>query len=196
MHNRCRMITAMFLTKDLLASSAIIVKVEGNLYLIQQIDWRKGEQFFMKHLIDGDFAVSKYSFNVACLLICNGNIQSNNGGWQWSASTGTDAQPYFRASAYLLLLRIGVFTLQFHQIFNPLSQSQKVDPNGVYIRRHLKELSGLSDNKRIHEPSVHDCVKFNYPKPIVKHDEARKRAIAAFQAVKNESTQFGASYLE
>ena len=102
----------------------------------------------MRHLIDGDFA-------------------SNNGGWQWSASTGTDAQPYFR-------------------VFNPLLQSEKVDPDGSYIRRHLKELSDLKDSKRIHQPSLQDCQKYSYPKPIVNHDEARKRAIAAFKQIKEE----------
>ncbi len=79
MHNRLRMITAMFLTKDLF------------------IDWRLGEQFFMRHLIDGD-------------------LSANNGGWQWSASTGNDAAPYFR-------------------IFNPVLQSQKCDPKGRFIRQ-------------------------------------------------------------
>merc|ERR1712003_549425 len=77
-HNRGRMITAMFLTKHLLH------------------DWREGERHFSLNFIDQDFA-------------------SNNGGWQWSASTGTDPQPYFR-------------------IFNPLSQSEKSDPQGDYIR--------------------------------------------------------------
>src|SRR5690606_33657178 len=80
MHNRVRMVVAMFLTKNLL------------------IDWRKGERFFMEHLIDGDLA-------------------ANNGGWQWSASTGTDAAPYFR-------------------IFNPFNQARRYDPEGEYIKRY------------------------------------------------------------
>ncbi|TDL29483.1 hypothetical protein BD410DRAFT_848600 [Rickenella mellea] len=87
MHNRCRMITAMYLTKDLM------------------LDWRLGEKYFMENLIDGDLA-------------------SNNGGWQWSASTGTDPQPYFR-------------------IFNPYAQSEKADPTGNYIRHYVPELAGL-----------------------------------------------------
>lgn len=83
MHNRLRMITAMFLTKHLL------------------IHWREGEKHFTEHLLDADFA-------------------SNNGGWQWSASTGTDAAPYFR-------------------IFNPDSQAKKFDREGNYIRRFVPE---------------------------------------------------------
>lgn len=84
MHNRLRMITAAFLTKDLL------------------INWQWGERYFLSKLIDGDFA-------------------SNNGGWQWSASTGTDAQPYFR-------------------IFNPKLQAAKFDPKGAYVRKWIPEL--------------------------------------------------------
>lgn len=83
MHNRLRMVTAMFLTKHLL------------------IHWREGERHFMQHLRDGDFA-------------------SNNGGWQWSASTGTDSAPYFR-------------------IFNPSSQAKKFDPDSAFIRRWIPE---------------------------------------------------------
>jgi deoxyribodipyrimidine photo-lyase len=88
MHNRVRMIVAMFLTKDLL------------------ISWQWGERYFMQRLLDADLA-------------------SNNGGWQWSASTGTDAQPYFR-------------------IFNPTSQAEKFDPEGNYIRRHVPEVDTLA----------------------------------------------------
>jgi deoxyribodipyrimidine photo-lyase len=95
MHNRVRMIVAMFLTKDLF------------------IDWRWGESYFMAQLVDGDFA-------------------SNNGGWQWSASTGTDAAPYFR-------------------VFNPERQSRRFDPRGEYIRRWVPELRDL-DEKRMHSP--------------------------------------------
>lgn len=76
-------------------------------------DWREGERWFMRNFIDGDFA-------------------SNNGGWQWSASTGTDPQPYFR-------------------IFNPISQSEKCDPQGEYIRHWLPELRGVKGNA-IHHP--------------------------------------------
>ncbi|TVQ32893.1 MAG: deoxyribodipyrimidine photo-lyase [Phycisphaeraceae bacterium] len=127
MHNRLRMISAMFLTKDLL------------------IDWRLGEKHFMRHLIDGDLA-------------------SNNGGWQWSASTGTDAAPYFR-------------------IFNPASQSRKCDPEGAFIRAWLPELADL-DEKSIHDPSQLPGLlrsQLDYPEPIVDHRKARDRAIAAFK---------------
>ncbi len=126
MHNRLRMIAAMFFTKDLF------------------LDWRIGERFFMRRLIDGDLA-------------------SNNGGWQWSASTGTDAAPYFR-------------------IFNPVSQSAKCDPEGAFIRRWVPELAGL-DGKAIHAPWEAGLTRANieYPEPIVDHREARDRAIGAFK---------------
>lgn len=130
MHNRVRMITAMFLTKHLL------------------IDWRKGEQWFMQHLIDGDLA-------------------SNNGGWQWSASTGTDAVPYFR-------------------IFNPLSQSKKCDPEGDYIRHYVPELASLDQNS-IHNPSTLDRQRCNYPEPIVDLSQARARALAAFKGASGKT---------
>lgn len=127
MHNRVRMITAMFLCKNLL------------------IDWRIGEQWFMEHLIDGDLA-------------------ANNGGWQWCASTGTDAVPYFR-------------------IFNPIAQSKKFDPNGGYIRQWVDELAHL-DNKVIHEPySSKTPLQLNYPKPIVDLKETRMKAIETFKSI-------------
>ncbi|MBN6512818.1 cryptochrome/photolyase family protein [Acinetobacter pittii] len=127
MHNRVRMITAMFLCKNLL------------------IDWRVGEQWFMEHLIDGDLA-------------------ANNGGWQWCASTGTDAVPYFR-------------------IFNPIAQSKKFDPNGDYIRQWVDELAHL-DNKTIHEPySAKTNTQLNYPKPIVDLKETRLKAIETFKSI-------------
>ena len=125
MHNRVRMITAMFLTKHLF------------------IDWRRGERHFMRRLIDGDLA-------------------SNNGGWQWSASTGTDAQPYFR-------------------VFNPTTQSERFDSDGVYIRRYVDELRGVR-GKAIHAPVDRGAIGSNeYPAPIVDHKAARERAIQAFK---------------
>ena len=124
MHNRVRMITAMFLAKDLF------------------IDWRWGERHFMRHLVDGDFA-------------------SNNGGWQWSASTGTDAAPYFR-------------------IFNPFRQSRRFDPKGDYLRRFVPELASVSAGE-IHEPHRNVSLRTDYPTPIVDHANARKQAIEAFR---------------
>ncbi|WP_044311959.1 deoxyribodipyrimidine photo-lyase [Pseudomonas syringae] len=128
MHNRLRMVVAMFLTKNLL------------------IDWREGERFFMRHLIDGDLA-------------------SNNGGWQWSSSTGTDSAPYFR-------------------IFNPLSQSERFDPEGVFIKRWLPELADMN-KKQIHDPSLIGDLfgAAGYPKPIVDLSKSRARALAAFKAL-------------
>ena len=87
MHNRLRMVVAMFFTKNMLH------------------DWRLGEKFFMQHLIDGDFS-------------------SNNGGWQWSSSTGTDSAPYFR-------------------IFNPITQSLNFDPIGEFIKKFIPELQDV-----------------------------------------------------
>jgi deoxyribodipyrimidine photo-lyase len=126
MHNRLRMVVAMFLTKNLL------------------IDWREGERFFMRHLIDGDLA-------------------ANNGGWQWSSSTGTDSAPYFR-------------------IFNPLSQSQRFDPDGTFIRHWVPELTGLN-KKDIHNPAAMGGLfgMANYPRPIVDLASSRTRALAAFK---------------
>ena len=127
MHNRVRMIVAMFLSKNLL------------------IDWRLGEQWFMQHLVDGDLA-------------------ANNGGWQWCSSTGTDSVPYFR-------------------VFNPISQSQKFDANGDYIRRWVPELAHL-DAKSIHDPYAKNLnLKLNYPRPIVDLKQSRIRAIEAFKGI-------------
>jgi deoxyribodipyrimidine photo-lyase len=126
MHNRLRMVTAMFLTKHLL------------------IDWREGERFFMRHLVDGDFA-------------------SNNGGWQWSASVGTDAAPYFR-------------------IFNPMTQSARFDPDGAFLLRFLPEFEGVS-GKALHDPRVlgeSERNRRNWPELIVDPQVGRERALAAF----------------
>ncbi len=111
------------------------------------IDWRKGERHFMHWLIDGDLA-------------------SNNGGWQWAAGTGTDAQPYFR-------------------IFNPVMQSKKYDPTGAYIRRWVPELDNVPD-RYLHEPWKMDHPPADYPAPIVNHDTVRQRALAAYKAVESD----------
>ncbi|WP_462159955.1 deoxyribodipyrimidine photo-lyase [Pseudoalteromonas sp. GB56] len=126
MHNRLRMVVASFLTKHLL------------------IDWRRGEQFFMRHLIDGDLA-------------------SNNGGWQWAASTGCDAQPYFR-------------------IFNPITQSERFDPEGEFIRKFLPELENIP-TKYIHFPHQYLAATASkaYWPAIVDHKAARQRALARFK---------------
>jgi len=127
MHNRLRMVVAMFFTKNLLH------------------DWRIGEAFFMENLIDGDFA-------------------SNNGGWQWSASTGTDAAPYFR-------------------IFNPVTQSQNFDTEGRFIKKYLPQLASLND-KEIHLPSPECLYEIDYPSQIVDLKSSRLRAIEVFKANK------------
>lgn len=141
MHNRLRMITASFLTKDLL------------------IDWRWGEKYFQQMLVDYDSA-------------------SNIGGWQWAASTGTDAVPYFR-------------------IFNPTTQSEKFDPSGNFIRKYVQELAGLPD-KFIHQPekmTKQEQEEFNltigedYPFPIVDHKERRKLAIARYEFSKDYAAE-------
>ncbi|WP_227670548.1 cryptochrome/photolyase family protein [Psychrobacter maritimus] len=132
MHNRLRMVTAMFLTKDLL------------------IDWRLGERYFMQQLIDGDFA-------------------SNNGGWQWSASTGTDSAPYFR-------------------IMNPFSQAKTHDTDGEFIKTWLPELKDIpasilhsEDKMRKELAKGGKFANINYPIPIVEHKAARQLAIAEFK---------------
>ncbi len=110
------------------------------------IDWRKGERHFMRHLVDGDFA-------------------ANNGGWQWSASTGTDAAPYFR-------------------IFNPVTQARRFDPQGAFVKRWLKPFQALqrADGKpppKLFEPWRNGGIE-GYPQPIVEHGFARQRALDAF----------------
>lgn len=124
MHNRLRMISAMFLSKHLL------------------IDWRRGEEFFNHHLVDADLA-------------------SNNGGWQWSASTGADGAPYFR-------------------IFNPTTQSQRFDPDGQFICHYVPELTPLPARDR-HQPNALQRQQRRYPPAIVEHKFARQRALDAFK---------------
>lgn len=130
MHNRLRMVTAMFLTKNLL------------------IDWRLGERYFMQKLIDGDLA-------------------ANNGGWQWSASTGTDSVPYFR-------------------IFNPFSQSKRFDSDGEFIKQMCPELEpipakDLHDLKKL--KAAIEKYDVDYPGFVVDYSEGRQRALAAFKSL-------------
>jgi len=141
MHNRLRMLTASFLTKDL------------------GIDWRRGEAYFAERLLDFDLA-------------------ANNGGWQWSASTGCDAQPYFR-------------------IFNPVTQSERFDAGGSFIRRFVPELAAVPD-RFIHAPWILGDLTLaahgvrlgaDYPRPCVDHAEARRRTLARYAAVKKGSSE-------
>jgi deoxyribodipyrimidine photo-lyase len=136
MHNRLRMVTASFLTKDL------------------GIDWRRGEAYFALQLNDYEMA-------------------SNNGGWQWAASTGCDAQPWFR-------------------IFNPVTQSTRFDARGEFIRRYLPQLGKL-DAKQIHAPwqvkpealaERGVVLGEDYPAPVVDHDAARRRTLERFAVVR------------
>ena len=106
------------------------------------VDWRAGEAHFMAHLLDGDLA-------------------SNNGGWQWSSATGCDAAPYFR-------------------IFNPTTQSEKFDPDGTYIRQHVPELAAVQ-GKEIHNPQADTRTAHDYPQPIIDYKAARQRALAWFK---------------
>ena len=121
------------------------------------VDWRRGERYFADHLNDFDLA-------------------ANNGGWQWAASTGCDAQPYFR-------------------IFNPVSQSEKFDPGGKFIRRYLPELARVGD-AFIHAPwtmpplaqAESGCViGRDYPAPVVDHAAQRERALALYGRARGPS---------
>lgn len=118
------------------------------------LDWRRGENYFAERLTDFDLA-------------------ANNGGWQWAASTGCDAQPYFR-------------------IFNPVTQSERFDPEGRFIRRYVPELANVPD-KFIHAPwkmpaerqrDVGVSIGRDYPAPLVDHAEARLRTLARFGKLK------------
>jgi deoxyribodipyrimidine photo-lyase len=120
--NRARMVVASFLVKHLL------------------VDWREGDRWFMRQLLDGDPAL-------------------NGGNWQWVASVGADARPAFR-------------------IFNPVTQGKRFDPTGAYVRRWVPELAALPA-PRVHAPWEAGGVP-GYPPPIVEHEPARRRALAAF----------------
>jgi len=118
------------------------------------IDWRLGEQYFAEQLNDFD-------------------LSANNGGWQWAASSGCDAQPYFR-------------------IFNPITQSEKFDPEGRFIRRYVPELAKVAD-KYIHAPwqmgrieqeALGVVIGRDYPGPIVDHGQARDKTLARYAVVK------------
>ena len=137
MHNRLRMISASFLTKDL------------------GIDWRRGERYFAQRLNDYDLA-------------------ANNGGWQWAASTGCDAQPYFR-------------------IFNPVTQSKKFDADARFIRRYVPEIAGFDGND-VHTPwlatperqrAAGCMIGGDYPAPLIDHAEARLRTLQRYAVVKD-----------
>lgn len=121
------------------------------------LDWRQGEAHFMEHLVDGDVA-------------------NNDGGWQWAASVGTDAQPYFR-------------------IFNPYLQAKRFDRDGAYVRRWVPELANVPD-RYLQEPHLmplgvqreSGCMMgVDYPSPIVDHHVARERALAVFSAARTGS---------
>jgi deoxyribodipyrimidine photo-lyase len=130
-----------------MVSASFLVKDLG-------IDWRRGERYFADHLIDYDLA-------------------ANNGGWQWAASTGCDAQPWFR-------------------IFHPVTQSRRFDPEGKFIRRYLPQLARLPD-ALIHAPWLARPLDLeaagirlghDYPAPIVDHEEARQLTLARYGALK------------
>ena len=145
MHNRLRMVTASFLTKDL------------------GVSWQRGEAYFAFKLNDFELA-------------------SNNGGWQWAASIGCDAQPWFR-------------------IFNPVTQSERFDPQGAFIRRWVPELARLQ-GKAIHAPwkakaaelaAARVALDVDYPLPIVDHDVAREKTLARFGSKGSGSPTVGSA---
>ena len=128
MHNRLRMVTASFLTKDL------------------HVWWGVGARHFLEHLVDGDIA-------------------SNNHGWQWVAGTGTDASPYVR-------------------VFNPVTQGLRFDPDGDYVRRWVPELAHLP-GASAHEPwDAADGYAHGYPERIIDHAAERLEALARLEATK------------
>ncbi len=107
------------------------------------IEWQHGARHFMRWLVDGDLA-------------------SNQHGWQWTAGCGTDAAPYFR-------------------VFNPTTQSRKFDPDGTYLRRWVPELAHVADP---HEPSPEDRITVGYPGPVVDHAEQRREALARWEDIR------------
>ncbi len=113
------------------------------------LDWRWGARHFMRHLVDGDLA-------------------SNQHGWQWAAGTGTDASPYFR-------------------IFNPVTQSKRFDPDGEYIRRWVPELRALT-TAFVHEP-WRSPTKLSYVAPIVDHDVERKVSLADYETLRSSGQE-------
>ena len=127
MHNRCRMIVASFLTKDLI------------------INWQWGEKYFMQHLVDGD-------------------LSANNGGWQWSASSGMDPKPL--------------------RIFNPASQAQKYDNEAEYIRQWVPELRSV-DTEALVTGKIAPGDRGDYPAPIVDHKAQQARFKDKYSAQKN-----------
>ncbi|MDO7673568.1 MAG: DNA photolyase family protein [Reinekea forsetii] len=132
MHNRLRMVSAMYLVK------------------ILQVDWRHGEAWFARQLADFDFA-------------------ANNGGWQWVASTGVDATPYFR-------------------IFNPHEQSRRFDPDGDFIRKYVPELAPLA-NKAIHQPTPELALALGYPLPVVDYKTSRADTLVKFKKLGQDYDQ-------
>jgi deoxyribodipyrimidine photo-lyase len=108
------------------------------------IDWRWGERYFMQQLVDGHLA-------------------ANNGGWQWCASTGSDAAPYFR-------------------ILSPVRQAERFDPDALFIKQMLPELEKLSA-KVIHQPGHPQLLACGYPEPMLDLKVAKDRCIAAFKTV-------------
>jgi deoxyribodipyrimidine photo-lyase len=106
------------------------------------VDWRLGESYFMQKLTDGEIA-------------------SNNGGWQWSAGTGADAAPYFR-------------------ILNPWVQSARFDPEGEYVKRWVPELRNVPAERFFGPSASGERLVAGYPTPIVDHAQARARALELF----------------
>ncbi len=130
MHNRLRMVVASFLTKNLF------------------VDWKKGEEYFAKKLLDYE-------------------ASSNIGSWQWSSSTGADASPYFR-------------------VFNPYTQSQKFDKDGIFIKSIFSDFENIEPKLFHIENGLQSNLFVQYPKAIVDIKLSRQRAIDKFKEVKNE----------